>query len=354
MGGYLVDILAEKGNTVDVTTRQERTSPNKNVKYICGNAHDLGFMKSVLEEGSYDAVIDFMSYKTKEFQGRAEIFTGSTGHYLFLSSSRVYADSDSPIKESSPRLLDVSTDRAYLATDEYALAKARQENILFGGKAGNFTVIRPYITYSNERLQLGVYEKERWLYRAMHGRITVFSRDIAEKYTTMTWGHDVAEAIAGLAGNSQALGEAYHITGDDCMKWSGIAEIYREVFAQVTGREMKIEYVDRALEDTAQWKYDRLYDRRFDNSKIKSAVKEFSPIPIREGLTKCLTEFIRDNHRFRGIDTFGEVRMDRLVGTYTPLKEFASVKDRMKYFLYRYCPAFAEFLRQCKNMLRRE
>ena len=40
--------------------------------------------------------------------------------------------------------------------------------------------------------QLGVLEKELWLYRALNGRTIVFSKDIAEKSTTLTYGYDVA------------------------------------------------------------------------------------------------------------------------------------------------------------------
>ena len=339
MGNYLVNILAGMGAYADVTTRQKRDSHIENVKYIQGDAHDISFIRPLLENGSYDAVIDFMIYNTNQFLERCDILTGNTKHYMFFSSSRVYADSDSPIKETSPRLLDVCRDKKYLETDEYALTKARQENILMNGRASNWTIIRPYITYSNERLQLGVYEKERWLYRAIHGRPVVFSRDIAEKFTTMTWGYDVAGAIAGLAGNENAFTQTYHITGDDSLRWSDIAEIYREVFANETGHEMKIEYIDRALEDTAQRKYDRLYNRIFDNSKIKSAVKDFKPLTIREGLTKCLSEFLNDNHAFRGIDFVSEARMDRMTGTYASMRELPdSFRGKAKYFLLRYFP----------------
>lgn len=47
-----------------------------------------------------------------------------------MSSARVYAENNALISEDSPRLLDVSTDAVYLRTNEYALAKAREENIL--------------------------------------------------------------------------------------------------------------------------------------------------------------------------------------------------------------------------------
>ena len=228
MGGYLAGILAGRGADVDVTTRRERLPQNENIKYICGNAHDIAFVRRIITAG-YDAVIDFMNYHPAgEFLERCELLTGSTGHYVFLSSSRVYADSPTPITETSPRLLDVCTDSEYLRTDEYALSKAREEDILRNSGTKNWTIIRPYITYSNERLQLGVYEKERWLYRALQGKPVVFSEDIARARTTLTWGHDVAEGIAGLLGRSGAFGQTFHITGDESMKWRDIAEVYRE------------------------------------------------------------------------------------------------------------------------------
>ncbi len=100
-----------------------------------------------------------MLYTTEEFKLRYDLYLNSTAQYVFLSSSRVYAESKTPIKEESPRLLDVCTDEAYIATDEYAIAKARQEYILKKSERRNWTVIRPYVTFSEIRLQLSPLEK---------------------------------------------------------------------------------------------------------------------------------------------------------------------------------------------------
>ena len=180
MGVDLVKILGERGDGVTVTSRSERKSEFNNVKYVKGNAHDTAFLESILNE-DYDAIVDFMVYNTEKFRSSRDWLLSATNQYIFLSSSRVYADSRTPITEDSPRLLDVTTDSEYLQTDEYALTKARQENLLFESGKTNWTIIRPYITYSNQRLQLGVYEKELWLYRAMHDKTTVFPTVIAKK-----------------------------------------------------------------------------------------------------------------------------------------------------------------------------
>ena len=147
MGVSLVQILAQNPlNEIYVTSRSTRTSTG-NVNYIKGNAHDISFVKMLLDKRDYDAIVDFMVYSPKEFADRAKIFLLATKQYVFLSSSRVYADAGQKrIKEGNSRLLDVCRDEVYLATNEYALAKAREENILFDGNYKNWTIIRPYIT----------------------------------------------------------------------------------------------------------------------------------------------------------------------------------------------------------------
>ena len=153
MGTHLVSILAEAGMKVDVTSRQE-LADRTNIHYIKGNVHNISFVKSLLAQNYYNVIIDFMIYTTVEFNDRYWLYLNNTDQYFYLSTSRVYADA-ALITEESPHLLDVTTDKKYLATDEYALCKARQEDLLRNSCKSNFTIIRPYKTYSEIRLQLG-------------------------------------------------------------------------------------------------------------------------------------------------------------------------------------------------------
>ena len=129
MGVSLVNILSSKRYDVTITSRKQRTSQDDHIHYIMGDAHDLSFIKKLLET-KYDAIIDFMVYDPESFKRRVEILLSCTDQYFYFSSSRVYADSgDKFITEKSPRLLEVTDDQIFLATDEYALAKAREEDI---------------------------------------------------------------------------------------------------------------------------------------------------------------------------------------------------------------------------------
>lgn len=344
MGVDLVKILAKRGESVTVTSRSERKSEFSNVKYIKGDAHDNAFLKSLLSE-NYDAIVDFMIYNTEEFKTRRDILLDATGQYLFLSSSRVYADSKTPIIEDSPRLLDATNDREYLKTDEYALTKARQENLLCESGKTNWTIIRPYITYSNQRLQLGVYEKEVWLYRALHDKTIVFPKDISEKYTTMTLGADVAMGISKLIGNENAMEETFHITSEKEIKWGSVLEIYKKVINDVLGKKIRVKYIDNpkpiyeVIGNKYQVIYDRLFDRRFDNAKFLKVVGEFEFHSPEIGLEICLREFLKEP-KFYELPLVICSYMDRIARDYTPLSQIDGIKNKLKYAIGRYTPYF--------------
>lgn len=346
MGIDLVKILAERGDQVVITSRFARRfahrSDRDNIEFIQGNAHDITFIKGLLSE-KFDAIVDFMVYRTDEFRNRLDILLNSADQYVFLSSGRVYADSKTPICEDSPRLLDVSNDKTYLETDEYALKKARQEDLLHETGKTNWTIIRPYITYSDQRLQLGVYEKELWLYRALRGRTILFPQALTDKFTTMTLGEDVSKGISVLIGNKKAMGQVFHITCDKSIRWSEVIEIYQRVFRSVMGYEFKLLYLDdmkqfcNIIENNYQLVYDRIYNRKFNNEKFvqTTGVNEFTTPDV--GLERCLRQFLAQP-TFKEFSVKPHARMDRISHERTKLAEIPGTKQIAKYMIVRYFP----------------
>ena len=337
MGVHLSKILKNQGKDVYVTTRKERKAVG--ITYIQGNAHETAFLRDILQKYHFDVLIDFMIYSTPEFADRVDLLLSSVGQYIFLSSSRVYADSETPITENSPRLLDVCKDEEYLKTDEYALCKARQEDILRKSEKNNWTVIRPYITYSENRLQLGVLEKELWLYRAMYGRTIIFSKDIADKSTTLTYGYDVALGIVAIIGKKTALGEVFHITSDETHTWGEILELYLDVMKKKNGISPKLLMLDKSPHlkwGEAKWQValDRYYNRRFDNSKIKQYIDTSQFMQTQTGLILCLESFL-GNPQFGNVGWGTQAVYDRITGEWVSFNEISTTKDCVKYFLRR-------------------
>ena len=275
MGTHLIQFLSENNDVqVTVTSRKERNS-HGNINYIVGNARDRAFMSSLLKNTHYDVIVDFMNYNYEEFLEYHRALLEATDHYIFLSSSRVYANHEGRITENCPRLLETSKDEAFLSTNRYALRKAREENILRQSGLTNYSIIRPYITYSNERLQLGIYEKEQWLYRILKGRDLVINKDIIDKQTTLTYGYDVSLAISKLVDNEKALGRVVQIVSSENMSWREVLSLYMEIIKErrnLTPRiylsnEMKA--IDELYEGGYNTIYDRVYNRHFESSFVE-------------------------------------------------------------------------------------
>jgi nucleoside-diphosphate-sugar epimerase len=343
MGVPLVKILEQQQHTVCITSRSKKKSSG-HLRYIQGDAKDYKFFISLLSE-TYDVIVDFMIYESSDFEQRLPLLLESTRQYFFFSSSRVYAQTEGLIKEESPRLLDICNDENFLETDEYALSKAREENLLKNSSKRNWTIIRPYITYNNERLQLGVYEKEDWLYRALNGYSIILPKDIAEKTTTLTYGDDVANVVVKLIGNDKAFGETFHIASKQFSTWKQVLEIYLKVIEKKTGIKPKVKFVENSKELLKVWnhpdqiRYDRLYNRKFDDEKIQNVCGPIQFKDLYVGIEECLSDFL-ENVQWKNMNWKFEAWADKVSHERQPILSIPGKRTKLCYAKWRYFSRF--------------
>lgn len=315
MGVYLLPELVNLGYTVYCTSRSARENKDS-ITYLFGNAQDINWLTEILGKTKPDAIVDFLFYKTEDFRSRAEFFLDATEHYIFLSSYRVYADTKI-IAEDSPRLLDVTNDGAYLKTDEYALAKARQEDILRASNKNNWTIIRPTITFSKERFQLGTYEAGTLLHRAKYNLPVVLPKELLDTETTLSWGGDVARMLAYLVLNQKAYGEAFNVCTSEHHTWQYVADLYKKAI----GLETKVctfkEYELIHQGHFSQLLYDRCYNRIVDNSKVLAVTGLTQEVltPLNIALERELAPFPIIRYM---MDSNQCVKINLLLGTKTP------------------------------------
>lgn len=340
IGSELAACLAQYDHRIHVTSRRERASSDA-VRYIQGDAQDDCFLRELLRN-DWDVIVDFMAYKTASFGQRMDALLGATGQYIFTSTARVFADSLQLITERTPRLLEVSPDTAYLATEEYALTKARQEDLLRASERCNWTIIRPYITFGMGRLQLGTLEKENWLYRALQGRSIVFCDALLDKSTTLTDGADVARMIGVLVGNTAAYGEDFNLTGDQSITWREVMSLYLDELEAHQGSRPRVVLQD--LDTFCRWAlsvpqviYDRMYDRRFDPSKI-GGLFDLSTLTDSQVALKARLRGQLAGGQFLPIDWRAEALRDRAIGDHAHQREIRGFKPSLRYFVYRYLP----------------
>lgn len=348
IGREVVSLLAPGQHEIHVTSRRGNALAG-NVRYVQGDAQDQAFLRTLLSE-HWDVIIDFMVYDTPSFRRRVDALLGATGQYIFISTARVFAQSDAPLVEDSPRLLDTTRDADFLASDEYAVTKARQENLLRDSGLRNWTIARPYISFGEGRLQLGPLEKEAWLYRAVQGRSILFCEPMLGKWTTMTDGADVARMLAALVGNPGALGQAYNLVGAHAVTWQQVLSLYLEMLEAHLGRRPRVSLLD--VEDfclitrsTPQVRYDRMYDRRFDTTKMSALLDPISLADPLAALRQRLATQLAQGG-FLPVDWQMEGIKDRLTGERTGLQEMPTFRMRRTYLSRRFPPKAAlSFLR---------
>ena len=228
MGTYLVPLLLKKGYSVVGVSLDDVTSDHPNLRYIKADAKDPDFLKGLLSEG-FDAVVDFMMYPTKEeFKEKADLFLPNTSHYIYLSTYRVYGES-TPIREDSPRLLDLEKPEDFVSEREYSIYKAEGEEVLRASGYHNYTIVRPAITYSDRRFQLTTLEANILLPRMQSGKTVLLPEGAMDKQATMTWAGDVAKMLYAILFNPRAYGETYTVSTAEHHTWREVAEMYGRI-----------------------------------------------------------------------------------------------------------------------------
>lgn len=301
MGTYLVPLLAKNGSQVHVVSLDKKDNELPNVSYKQANALDEDFLNRELKN-NYDAIVDFLIYPTKKFEVCHQLLLANTKHYIYLSSYRVYADVDSPITEDSPQLLDVSTNQHFLATEDYSLIKARQEDILEQSSYNNWTIVRPAITFSKLRYQLVILEADLVVGRAFKGKKIVLPEDALHIQATMTWAGDVARMLSLLLFNHEAYREAFTVATGEHNSWAKIAGFYQELIGlQYVTTDTKtflgiLGSPDLKSPKSYQLHYDRYFNRVVDNSKILKAtgLTQQDLLPLKDGLARELNDLPRN------------------------------------------------------------
>ncbi|MBQ9915500.1 MAG: hypothetical protein IJO50_05075, partial [Clostridia bacterium] len=281
LGSYVTKELLSMGNLVDVICLQSDIPPQPGLTVVKAEIR-LDFLQEFLAERYYDGIVNFMHYPNPEdYVPVHSLLTGYTDHLIFLSSYRVYADCQHPITETAPLLLDVSQDREFLAKEDYALAKAKAERFIQGAAPRNWTVVRPVISFSHLRFDLVTRSGNYVLEQAEMGEPMVLPREAKDKTAGLDWAGNSGKLIAGLLFKKEAFGEIYTVSSAQNLTWGQIAECYSSLL------KVPIRWIDTEqylAEDNRPFilYYDRLFDRKIDNSKILQATglaaEEFVPI----------------------------------------------------------------------------
>ncbi|MCV2395449.1 NAD-dependent epimerase/dehydratase family protein [Actinotalea sp. M2MS4P-6] len=241
-------------------------------RVLHGDGRDQQAVEQAVGGERFDAVVDFVAFTASDAEGAVATWSGRTDQYVLISSASAY--------RTPPTWLPI-TEATTLANPfwEYSRNKIAAEEVVFGAfRRDGFpvTVVRPSHTYDEASSPtLGGWTD---LARLLRGAPVVVHGDGTTQWT-LTHARDVAEVLVGLLGEQRAVGEAFHITGDEAPTWDSI---YRTL-AAAAGTTARIVHVPsdtiaRRLPDLGPGLLgDRAHSMVFDNARVRS----LAPFPAR-------------------------------------------------------------------------
>lgn len=263
----------------------------------------------------FDAVVDFIAFTEADIERDLHRLRGKVGQFVFISSASAY--------QTPPERLPV-TEATPLSNPFWAYSRdkiACEERLMRAWREETFpvTIVRPSHTYDETMIPLrGGYTA---IDRMRRGAPVIIHGDGTSLWT-LTHTRDVAVGLVGLLGRTEALGEAFHITGNEWLSWNRIAELLAEA-AGATARIVHVPSTIIARYDPdwgASLLGDKAHSMIFDNSRIAALVPGFAPsISFRDGAVEIVRWFDGDAGR-RTVDPGFDALCDRL----------AAARERMR------------------------
>jgi len=239
--GYaLVMELVRCGHEVTVLNRG-RTAVDfpRSVRRLAADRTDHDQVRAVLKDEIFDAVQDMSAYHPADVELMIEVLEGRVGHYIFASSTVIYAPADIlPITESHP------TDRGP-DQNEYGLHKLLCEDILIDAwrSRGFPATTVPFSMVFGPRNILADRE-QRMILRLLQGRPVLIPGDGT---TLGQVGHvdDQARALRMMMLQPQTFGKRYNLTGGTYQSDVG----YVDAFAEALGAEADKVFIPAPIMD---------------------------------------------------------------------------------------------------------
>lgn len=307
-------LAVAEGIELFVLNRGLKGAPPSGSHSLTADIHKPEEVRAALRGLRFDAVVNWIAYMPDDIERDLSLFKGRVGQYVFISSAAAY---------QKPPAHYLITEETPLVNPfwDYARGKiACEERLMRAYVEEDFpaTIVRPSYTYeTNFPAAVGGGGSYTLADRMKKGLPIIVHGDGTSLWT-LTHAEDFARGFLGLLGNTEAIGQAFHITSDEVLTWE---QIYQSI-AEALGVEANVvhvpsDFITSVVPRLAGTLHgDKKWSAVFDNSKIKKFVPGFrAVIPFRDGIRRTLAWFEMDERRLRVDESLRE-EMDKILSAY--------------------------------------
>ena len=320
----IVRKLVSEGEEVWLLNRGNRKAQD-GVHQIIADINDEEKVAEAIKDMTFDAVCEFIGFTVEQVERDYRLFKGKTRQYIYTSSASAYH------KPAAGYLITEGTtlanphwqySRNKIACEEFLMKKYREEGF-------PVTIVRPSHTYDERNIPLGVHGKNGFyqvIKRMQAGKPVIIQGDGSSLWH-LTFNEDFAIGYTGLIGNRHAIGEAFHITGDEVLTWD---QIYQTI-ADALGVELKPYHVAAEFLSAVGDKYgfdfegsligDKSVSVVFDNSKIKRHSPQMTTyVPFHKGVRIALDHVLSHPDEYKDDPEF-DAWCDKVINALERAKE---------------------------------
>lgn len=277
IGLHLVRLLHGQGHDVSVLNRgQTSVQFPEGVSRLQADRYDTGQINAALAGKSFDAAYDISGYDVPSLEPLMGVLAGNVGHFIFCSTTAVYAPSDTflvsedfPLHYDSPR--KYSTDK--IACEEFLDKVGISRNI-------PITIIRPPYVYGPDNY-IGSREFS-FFARLSQGRKIIMPGD-GLNLLHLIHVDDLAEAFASVVVREQAKGQTYTIASPDMITTGGFVK----TIADVMGVDVEFEQVEASEYDKQGhqfYPYEHSLSQAYSTAKAERDLDWVPKYHMRDGL----------------------------------------------------------------------
>lgn len=282
IGLRLVRHLASQGHDITILNQGTiKTQLPPGIKQLYANRRDPETLRRALRGQEFEAIFDITGYDLGNLKPVVELFAGKIAHYVFQSTSAVYAESNyRPILENFPRINETTPGKA-LAT--YEINKVECEDYLFHEYHETkfpVTILRCPVIYGPDNW---MHEREfSFFVRLLQGR-AILLPDNGTTLLHFTYVDDLVRAYLSLIGHEATLGQAFNIVGSQAITSEG----YIDTIAELSGVSAEKVYLDsQAMENLERpvFPFPRTGNSFYGIYKAKESFGFWPAYSVNEGL----------------------------------------------------------------------
>jgi nucleoside-diphosphate-sugar epimerase len=308
-------LAAERGIDLFLLNRGQTTKRGplpQGVRVLNGDIRDISSAQEALGEHQFDTVVDWIAFVPEHIKLDLEIFRERTQQFVFISSASAYQTPPAGLPVTESTVLDNPIwkySQNKIECEELLVSAYRQDKF-------PITIVRPSHTYDKTLLPFdGGYTV---VDRMRKGKPVIVHGDGTSLWT-LTHHKDFAHAFLGLLGNPHAIGESFHITGDEWLSWN---QIYQLVGAAAGVPNPKLVHIpsDLIAKYDPNWGAGLLGDKAhsmiFDNNKVKRLVPDYvARTPFAQGAVEIMEWYDADPSR-QVVDESLDALMDKIIENY--------------------------------------